>query len=112
MKSIRVVAVGFLVAMALLMNYGQEFFTWWLSSATFQSWALAVSTISPSVADVAGLNLVGAAAFIVGCLGIGLLVSTILFDAIEVGFGRMVAVFHGRIRKSNRSQLMESGRSA
>lgn len=87
MKAIRVVAVGLLMAMALMMNYAQEFFVWWLSSATFHSWAMAISTAAPPLSNIAGLHLVGAAAFSAGSLGVGLLLSISAFGALDAMLG-------------------------
>lgn len=106
MKAISVVAVGLLIAMALMMNYGQDFFTWWLSSATFHSWAMAIATISPPTSNIAGMNVVGAAAFIAGSLGVGLLLSTILFGVLNMGFHRLVDLPRRRLLEKRLAEVV------
>lgn len=83
MKTIRVVAVGLILSAAMLVSFGQDFFQLWLSSVPFHSWELAIATIAPQVANAAGFQTIGAATFILLCLGIGLLVSSIIYSTID-----------------------------
>ncbi|TXT28337.1 MAG: hypothetical protein FD131_3202 [Rhodocyclaceae bacterium] len=83
MKTIRVVAVGLILSAAMLVSFGQDFFQLWLSSVPLHSWEFAIAAIAPQVANTAGFQAIGAATFILLCLGIGLFVSSIFYSTID-----------------------------
>jgi len=82
MKSVRVVAVGLLLAAGLMLACGQSFFSWW-HGTVLQVWLTAFSAVSPGVASADGLALIAPALLILLCLACGLFVSATVYALIE-----------------------------
>lgn len=110
MKTIRVVAVGLILSAALLVSFSQDFFQLWLSSVSLHSWELAISAIAPQVANTSGFQAIGAATFILLCLGIGLFVSSIFYSNIDDWIVR--AISPSPVRNFAQSRSSSSLRSS
>ncbi|MDP1573088.1 MAG: hypothetical protein Q8M04_02510 [Pseudomonadota bacterium] len=83
MQTIRVVAVGLLIAAELMIETSQMFFSYWVTQVPFFSWALGVRTIAAPIAATGGFDFVPAATFSMLCMGFGLLLSAIIYVQIE-----------------------------
>ncbi|KVP75094.1 hypothetical protein WJ96_04835 [Burkholderia ubonensis] len=83
MKSVRVVSVGFLLAGALMILSGQEFFGGWMRETALNAWILATSTILPTTAHVAGIPMVSPTAFAFICLGVGMFLSATVYSVLD-----------------------------
>jgi len=95
MKSIMVVAVGLLIAAALMLSYGQPYFDWWMHNSPLHVWILAETVLNQTAANATGLPLVGVLIFATLCIGGGLLISSCLsvfIDVMGLMLGGMVAV--------------------
>lgn len=89
-RGLRVVAVGLLIAAAIMLYTAQAFFQYWVSTVPFFSWALGIRALAPPVASTAGFDFVPAVIFLSLCFGIGLLLSAWIYAPIE---RRVVAWF-------------------
>jgi uncharacterized membrane protein len=87
MKSVRVVAVGITLAGILMALSGQEFFGPLMHQAALNAWQSFASNIDPSAAaKVASLPQLSDNAFAMLCLGVGLLISSSFYAALEEAF--------------------------
>ena len=83
MKSVRVVGVGLLLCAALMGSFGGEFFRWWMHDSASYVVLTAASVLSPTIASASGMQLVGGLTFAILCLGLGLLVSAVVYSTLE-----------------------------
>jgi hypothetical protein len=83
MKSVRVVAVGLLLAAYFMVTFGSRFFAWWTADTPLHAWVLATTVLNPIEATAAGLPLVGGLTFAVLCVGAGLLVSGTVYVMLD-----------------------------
>lgn len=86
MKSIRVVAVGLVLAAVLMVAFAQAFFTFWQTSVAFHSWAMALASLSPASVSSIGTGAVAFAVLLLSCLGTGLLLSATAYVKLEQAF--------------------------
>lgn len=96
MKTVRVVAVGILLAGVLMILSGIDYFRWWMNDAALNAWITAIHTLSPTSSVVASLPAVSGTVFTLLCLGAGLFISATLYSLIEdfvlVCAGSVVAI--------------------
>ena len=83
MKSVRVVAVGLLLAAYFMVRFGVQFFAWWTTNTALHAWALATTVLDPIGATAAGLPLVGGLTFATLCIGSGLLLSSLVYALLD-----------------------------
>lgn len=95
MNAIRVVGFAAILSALLMAAFAKTFFVWWVSSATYHSWTMAMNAISPTMANAAGINAVGAAVFICLCIGAALLMTSSIYPALG-RLARRASGLHGK----------------
>lgn len=83
MKSIRVVAVGLLLAAKLMMETSSLFFRWWAADTPFTSLGLAINAMSPKLAGILGMGAVAPVVLTLLCLSVGLFLSATVYSVLE-----------------------------
>lgn len=83
MQTVRVVAIGQLIAAGLMVALAKTFFTYWLGASGFHLWADMLSGSSDAGFASTGLGLIGPAVFVTSCIGVGLLLSATVYANLE-----------------------------
>ena len=83
MKTIRVIAFGFLLAALLMISFGPTAIRWWASSTELNALILAIDALSPHQSATMGLGLIAPIIFLLVSLSVGLLVSTVGYPPLE-----------------------------
>lgn len=107
MKAIRVVGFAAIFSALLMAAFAKNFFVWWVSSATYHSWTMAMNAISPTMASAAGINAVGAAVLICLCIGASLLMTSSIYPTV----GRLARRASGLHGKEGHIEMSASARN-
>lgn len=83
MTVIRTISVGLAIAAYLVVSYAAEFMNWAQHGLPLYVNALAVHMLSPTTGQMVGDTAYLPAAFVLGCVAIGLFSSSILWPRIE-----------------------------
>lgn len=83
MQTVRVIAIGLLIAAGLMVALAKTFFTYWLTASGFHLWADMLNASSAGGLASTGLGLVGPAVFVTLCMGAGLLLSATVYANLE-----------------------------
>ena len=96
MKSIRVIAVGLIISSFLVYGFAIDFYKWVLNESLTNIFLLGINTISPKVTDASGMKNIVTVAYVIICLGIGMLMSSTIFSNLETFFSNIYRAYINR----------------